>query len=110
MVEFFPFIVALGAGIGFGIFYFGGLWLTVRKLPRMRRPMLLILVSFFGRMAVILVGFYFVMGGDWRRLFVCLVGFLGTRFILSRRLRPEQPDVGQQAGRQKAEAQSFHPS
>ena len=84
MGELLLLVPALGAGIGLGIFYFGGLWLTVRRLPTARWPAFLSLLSFFGRLGVVLFGFYLVMGGPWERLLVCLLGFLGVRIILVR--------------------------
>ena len=89
MAKFLPLILALAAGIVLGTFYFGGLWLTVRRLPTAQRPALLSLLSFFVRLAVVLFGFYFVMDGRWVRLLVCLLGFLGARVILVRRWGPE---------------------
>jgi F1F0 ATPase subunit 2 len=74
--------------MGLGLFYFGGLWLTVRRLPGSRTPELLILGSFVGRLAVTLAGFYLVMGGRWERLLACLAGFLITRTFLLYRLKP----------------------
>jgi F1F0 ATPase subunit 2 len=84
VAELLPLILALAAGIGLGTFYFGGLWLTVRHLPAAQRPSLLGLCSFFGRLGGALCGFYFVMGGHWERLLVCLLGFLGVRVVLVR--------------------------
>ena len=78
------FILAFAAGIGLGIFYFGGLWLTVRRLPTVQHPVLLSFCSFFVRMMVVLTGFYFVVDGHWQRLMVCMLGFLGMRSILVR--------------------------
>lgn len=89
MSNLLPLILALAAGIGLGVFYFGGLWLTVRRLPTAQRPALLSLLSFFARLGVVLFGFYFVMDGRWVRLLVCLLGFLGARVILVRRWGPE---------------------
>ncbi|HQN31350.1 MAG TPA: ATP synthase subunit I, partial [Methanothrix soehngenii] len=43
-------------------FYFGGLWLTVKRLPRSRQPTLLSLSSFAARSLICLMGFYLVMG------------------------------------------------
>jgi F1F0 ATPase subunit 2 len=88
--EFLPLMSALAAGIGLGIFYFGGLWLTVRQLPTARWPAFLSLFSFFGRLGVVLFGFYLVMGSHWERLLVCLLGFVGTRSILVRFWGPER--------------------
>jgi F1F0 ATPase subunit 2 len=92
-----PLALAFVAGIVLGAFYFYGLWLTVRKLPSARRPVVMSLSSFFGRLAVVLVGFYFVTASQWERLVVCLVGFLVVRMVLVRVLGPQgkngKPDV-----------------
>lgn len=90
MGELLPLVLALAAGIGLGIFYFGGLWLTVRRLPTVRWPALLSLLSFFARLGVALFGFYLVMGGHWERLLVCLFGFLAIRIILVRLWGPDR--------------------
>ncbi|MDL1964441.1 MAG: ATP synthase subunit I [Deltaproteobacteria bacterium] len=84
------FILAFAVGIGLGMFYFGGLWLTVRRLPAARHPVLLSFCSLFCRMVVVMVGFYFVMDGHWLRLIVCMLGFLGMRSILVRLWGPEK--------------------
>jgi F1F0 ATPase subunit 2 len=78
-------IFALLAGIALGLFYFGGLWLTVQRLPTIRHPALLMLGSFFLRTLVALLGFYVVMSGSWARLLVCLAGFLTIRTLLASR-------------------------
>ena len=44
--------LACAAGIGLGLCYFGGLWLTVRRLPSARSPMPIALASFVARTAV----------------------------------------------------------
>ena len=90
MGKLLPLIVALAAGMGLGIFYFGGLWWTVRRLPKARRPAFLSLLSFFGRLGVVLFGFFLVMDGQWQRMLVCLLGFLGVRVILVRRWGPKK--------------------
>ena len=81
--------LAFGAGIVLGTFYFYGLWLTVRKLPSARRPVVMSLSSFFGRLAVVLVGFYFVTAGRWERLVACLAGFLAARIVLVKIFGPQ---------------------
>lgn len=94
MSQFLPLVLAGLAGMGLGLFYFGGLWLTIRQLPTCRWPAPLLVGSFVGRTAVVLVGFYFVMGGRWERALACLLGFLVARFLLVSRLRPERvPDI-----------------
>lgn len=84
--------LALGwaAGMGLGLLYFGGLWLTVGRLSTVRWPALLLLGSFAGRTAFVLAGFYFVMEGRWERMLACLVGFVMARMLLVSRLQREE--------------------
>jgi F1F0 ATPase subunit 2 len=93
MSEVVILITAFAAGIGLGTFYFGGLWLTVRRLPKVKRPALLSMCSFFGRLGIIIFGFYLIMDGHWERMImdghwermiVCMIGFLIMRGILVR--------------------------
>ena len=88
MVEFFYLLLAFLVGIGAGSFHFGALWLTVRRLPRSRRPGLLVWGSLMGRIAVTLLAFYLVMGGHWAGLIACLAGFILARSVLVRRWKP----------------------
>jgi len=81
-------VFAFLGGAGLGIFYFAGLWWTVQKLLSARSPALLSLGSFAVRTAVVLTGFYFIMGGQWERLLACLAGFMTARIVLLRRLKP----------------------
>lgn len=83
-------LLALVAGLGLGLIFFGGLWLTVRQLPTRRYSVPLFLGSFVGRTAVVLAGFYFVMDGRWERVLACLAGFIMVRQLLVSRLRSER--------------------
>jgi F1F0 ATPase subunit 2 len=40
--------------------------------------------SFFGRLGIIIFGFYLIMDGHWERMMVCMIGFLIMRGILVR--------------------------
>ncbi len=77
--------LAFVAGVVLGAFYFISLWRTVSKLPDTTRPLRLMLGSFVLRMALVLPGFYFVMGGHWERLALALAGFILMRRLLTRR-------------------------
>lgn len=81
-------VLAAFAGLALGLFYFGGLWYTVRRLSAARRPWLLVLGSYVVRLVVTVVGMYLVMAGDWKRLVACLAGFLLARIVLTRHLGP----------------------
>jgi F1F0 ATPase subunit 2 len=81
-------ILAVLAGLALGLFYFGGLWLTIRRIASSRRPGMLMLAGFVIRLLVTLCGFYLVMNGRWERILACLVGFLAIRFAMTRVLAP----------------------
>jgi F1F0 ATPase subunit 2 len=80
-------LMAFFVGMGAGVFYFGGLWWTVRRLPSARQPALLTLGSFFVRAGLSLAAFYFASGGQWQRILVSLLGFIIVRVFLVRRIR-----------------------
>ncbi len=87
--EWTPLLLAGAAGLGLGLFYFGGLWLTVRWLPTVRSPVALTVGSLVGRTALTLLGFYLVMAGHWERMLACLVGFILVRYAVVAGLRLE---------------------
>jgi F1F0 ATPase subunit 2 len=84
MNDALPLMLAALAGILLGAIFFGGLWWTVRKGLSSRRPALWFLVSFMLRIAIVMLGFYHVGQGDWRRLVACLVGFVIARLLVTR--------------------------
>ncbi|GIW83184.1 MAG: hypothetical protein KatS3mg105_4991 [Gemmatales bacterium] len=79
--------ISATAGAALGLFYFGGLWWTVRRIAHAQHPAGLLLASFVLRTLIVLIGFYFVMSGHWERLLACLAGFVMTRIVLIRRVR-----------------------
>jgi len=87
--EIFPLVIAFLTGLALGAFYFGGLWLTIRKGKSMDRPAALFFISGLVRLAVVLLCFYLVMQGQWQRLLACLAGFIVMRFVLVRLLGQE---------------------
>ena len=80
--------VSLLIGILLGVSFFGGLWWTVQKGLTSSHPALWFFGSTLLRTAVALAGFYFVGCGEWRRLLVCLLGFLIGRVLVTRLTRP----------------------
>ena len=77
-------IVALAwlAGGGLGAIFFGGLWWTVRQGVSSPHPVLWFLGSGLLRTSLVLTGFYFVSGGQWKRLLACLLGFIVARLAV----------------------------
>ncbi len=82
-------LVSFLAGAVLGLFYFGLLWLTVRRIAVSRSPGLLVLGSLVGRLAVVISAFFLVMNGQWERLAACLFGFLVLRQVMISRIRPD---------------------
>lgn len=85
--------LALLAGLGLGAVYFGGLWLTVRRLPTARNPGALAAASLFGRLAIVGGAFYGIaQARRWELLLAALAGMIVVRFVLIRKLRPGTSD------------------
>jgi len=82
MNDTFNMILIFAAGVALGTLFFGGLWLTVKKAVASTKPAIMILSSFVTRMAIVLVGFYFIGAGNWQRLLVALAGFIIARFVV----------------------------
>lgn len=86
--------LCLAAGILLGMFYFLGLWWTVIRLPKFRRPLALSISSLLVRTGLVLVGFYFIAReGHWERIIASLVGFILARFFLVRRFAPKNKKI-----------------
>jgi len=74
-------------GLALGIFYFGGLWLTIKNMNQVRSPIILTLGSFILRTATIfLVLIYIARQGEWGNILVLLAGFIAARIFLSRKI------------------------
>lgn len=83
--------LAFVIGGALGVFYFGTLWLVVRRLDRLAWPALWIGLGGILRLAVVLVLFALLVGTRWERLLIALVGFLAARVVLTRWLgRPAE--------------------
>jgi F1F0 ATPase subunit 2 len=89
MNKFFILILSLAFGFGLGIFYFGGLWLTLKQLPFTRQPMLLSLGSFLGRNAICLFVFYLIIRvGHLEGVILSLIGFISMKIASVHILSP----------------------
>jgi F1F0 ATPase subunit 2 len=77
------FALVLLAGFALGILFYGGLWLTVRALPKSRHSILLALASFWGRTGLVIGGMLLAMDTTWQRALICLAGFAMARVFLS---------------------------
>lgn len=86
-------------GVVLGFCYFGGLWFTVCRLPTARHPALWMLGSFILRNALVASGFYAVIRWSWQSVLLCLLGFVGVRLLLIRRIKAPSPGSESWMGR-----------
>ena len=94
MISVFQFVVALIVGLLLGIVFFGGLWVTVKRLDRVHNPALWMLASLIVRLSLVLGSLYaLIRTGDWLSLVVALGGMLLVRTLLKRRLQPQKVEV-----------------
>ena len=84
MNETLTLVLALLTGLVLGAMFFGGLWWTVQKVVSSTRSTLWLLGSLLLRTSIALAGFYLIARGHWKRLLVCLLGFIIARFIITR--------------------------
>ena len=76
-------------GVLLGLFYFGGLWMTLSALPRKKRPKRWLAVSYVVRLAGAMAGFWVVVHKDLLAFFFTLAAFFLVRIVLIRRLAPK---------------------
>ncbi|QDV83337.1 ATP synthase subunit I [Planctomycetes bacterium TBK1r] len=90
MFESIEIILAAGLGAILAVFYFGGLWWTLRGLSASQRPLAIYFASLTTRMVIALLVFAgFAVYGVWQTFAACLLGFLITRIALLRFLGRE---------------------
>jgi len=90
MNEHLSLAYAFAAGVLLGAMFYGGLWWTVRRAVSSKRAALWFLGSLLLRMGLALAGLYFVAGGHWQRLLLCLLGFVLARLAVMWLTRPPE--------------------
>lgn len=97
MTEQIPlFLVATLWGLLFGLVYFGGLWLTIRRLAITQHPALWMLGSFLMRNLLAVAAFYPVVLYGWLAALFSITGFIGARFLLQHKISAAlQPHDGE---------------
>ncbi len=99
MTETLSLALALLGGLMLGAIFFGGLWWTVRKGVSASQPALLVLHQLDAANDYCPGGFLFCRTRHWKRLLVCLVGFVAARLMVTRFTRPvKEPGHLTQAG------------
>ncbi|MBI5870035.1 MAG: ATP synthase subunit I [Actinobacteria bacterium] len=79
-------VLPLSAGLALGIIYFGGLWLTLRRLPAAKQPAFLVLGSYLGRLGLCLAGFILIaVTAGLQGILICTAAFIAARIVMVRR-------------------------
>jgi len=76
--------LAAAAGAALGCAFYGGLWVTVRRLVTTRHPIAITMGSFFLRTALAVAGFLWIANGRFENALACLVGFAVGRLVVSK--------------------------
>jgi F1F0 ATPase subunit 2 len=75
-------LLAVLAGIGCGILFFGGLWWTIRLGLKSGAPAPWFLGSLLLRTLAVVTLFIWIGCGSWQLMLACLLGFFATRVTL----------------------------
>ena len=86
-IEIFYCGLALVWGLALGLFYFGGLWWTLRIFTKKARPRLWFGLSFLIRTFVVMLFFWITVEKDIIAFFITFVGFFLMRFFLGTRTK-----------------------
>jgi F1F0 ATPase subunit 2 len=91
-------VSGLLVGVVLGVFYFAGLWWTVRRLNSSEYTALLFTFSMLFRTGVLMLGLYFILGDSWQTLMLGLLGFMLVRLLATRLIQlKEQPGAQAQS-------------
>ncbi len=83
MIEIGNMALILIVGGILGVAFFGGLRVTIEKGLSSSHPAFWFFFSFWVRTGIVLFGFYTVADDDWRKILVCLVGFVIARLLVT---------------------------
>lgn len=84
-------VLGLLAGVLVGALYFGGMWITARRLLRARNPAILVLGSYLARLAVLGAAFYWIArSGGATAAIAALLGVVGARQLIVARAAPRE--------------------
>lgn len=92
-IDFLSICIALGMGTTLGLFYFGGLWWTLKGIHQRSRPFVFLALSYLLRTGFCLVGFWIVLRQGIFALIISLIAFALVRFFLTRKIGLVNPNI-----------------
>jgi F1F0 ATPase subunit 2 len=97
-MDWITILFALASGALTGLVYFGGLWLTLKKIAEYKLSYSLLFLSFAVRLAIVLLVFYALVIYHWAYLAIALVAFLAMRQFLLATLGKTDKEVIHKTG------------
>lgn len=84
MIDASPYILGLVIGVLTGLYYFAGLWLTVKRIPFSKRPNRLLALSFAARLLPTLAVMFILLRKDPGMFMAMLAAFFAVRLVMTR--------------------------
>ena len=91
-------IYPITAGLLLGLFYFGSLWLILKKLPHLNHPAAWISLSLLLRTMTVVFVLYLLFADSWQQLLIALSGILIARALMVNRIKPGPTQTDKPAG------------
>lgn len=70
-------------GMLLGLVYFGGLYLSIKRMSESKYPAMLMTLSFIIRMGILIGIFFYLSKDGYKNMLFALLGVILTRFILT---------------------------
>jgi len=79
-------VLAFAWGALLGLLYFGGLWMTLKSLPRLSRPRAVFFIGYGLRLAAALSGMGLMLKMGPIAFFMTLAAFFGVRMVMTEKI------------------------
>lgn len=79
--EIVKFILSITSGLFLGVLYFWMLWKTIKKLPKSKQPVMIILKSLATRIIPLMAAFYLLLQIGWKYALTAVLGFMIARLV-----------------------------
>jgi F1F0 ATPase subunit 2 len=74
-------LIFLALGVVVGLFNYTALWITVRRLPKTRKPEILSMGSFYIRTIIVLAVLFLTTSMHWEKIVFFFIGFFIVRAV-----------------------------
>ena len=87
-IDIVMYCIAAVWGIILSVFYFGGLYQTLKIAAGSQKIKSILLISFLIRTVLVLAGFWFILKFNMNSFIISFIAFIITRFIITKKLGP----------------------